>query len=371
MITLLATARHGVAFVKLYLKRSLPLSHLLRNLGRYMRVFRAHGMEVHEFFQLGLWYPMMRTEGYTRFIGWRKHIRALIHLNPVEYRCMTENKLAFFTYCRAQNIPTPHVYALFHPHMIDTGGIAVVSTVEGLKHFLQTGNITSVVIKPVDGTKGQSVFVVEYAGGTFETPTGAIVTDDELGEALQGYAYRGSRQRGFLIQRRVRPHAATRALSENVPFSYRVLTIRKTGEAPEVVDVYAKASRNDRTDNFHAGGFILSVDREGVCRGARLLEGGGKLLERHCDTGFVFSGWRVPFYGEACALALRAAEAFYFVKCVAWDIAVGGEGLSIIEGNNPWNYDIQMANERGLWQGAFEQEASRLFREGVPRSPWW
>jgi hypothetical protein len=82
-------------------------------------------------------------------------------------------------------------------------------------------------------------------------------------------------------------------------------------------------------------------------------------------------GLEDPFCKEVYGLALRLANAFFLVRCMAWDIVVAKSRVHVIEGNNPWNRDIQEVYDRGLWSGVFAKEAARTIINGPPKSSWW
>lgn len=363
---------NSISFSNYYFSHKLPLNMWFKSINRYRKLFLMHEMEIDEFFLFELENPDLSFDDCAKFIGWKKHIKTLIHLNPVEYRCLTENKLVFYTYCKAMNISTPEVYALYNPQISTSIKIPGLKDIAGLKSFLKGHKISDIVIKPVDGTKGQSILVLQFHDNKFFSPDKAAIDEKDIESTLSGYVYRDSRQVNFLIQKQLKPHESTLKLSSNVPFSYRVLTILNENGHPEVLEIYGKASRNNITDNYENGGLILRIDQKGICQGAIIKAEPKEVLENHPDNNFRLKDWPVPMYREVIEIALKAASAFYFVKCVAWDIIVSSEGVFIIEGNNPWNGIAQQKSHlRGLWQGTLKKESERLFQIGIPRSPWW
>ena len=73
----------------------------------------------------------------------------MIALNPIQYRCLTENKLFFYTYAVAFGIPTPKIYAIYDPHLPNMNGFTIIKTIDQLTDFLSQKNIRELVIKPV------------------------------------------------------------------------------------------------------------------------------------------------------------------------------------------------------------------------------
>lgn len=363
--------KNTISFILNYLKSGFQFNQLFDNTLRYIRLFLWHELEVDEFFIFRLWQRDLQINEYSRFIGWKKHIKALVYLNPIEYRCLTENKFIFYTYCKTMNVATPEIYALYNTNISKIKGFPVLRNLDALKGFLNSNKISDLVIKPADGTKGQSVLTLKYGNMDFYDQDDQLLTNNELEKILSGYTYRDSHQTNFMVQQRLKPHESTLRLNDKVPFSYRVLTILNRNGEPEVVEVNGKASRNNVTDNYESGGMVLSVDSNGICQGGIMKAEPNKVFDKHPDNDFVLKNWKVPQYEDVCQLAKEAAAAYYFVKCIAWDIIVSSEGVFVIEGNNPWNVKQQMSNNRGLWQGTFMEESERLFKSGIPRSPWW
>jgi hypothetical protein len=367
--------RNALGFVRLYFREQLPLKDLIGNLKRYRKLWYLHEMEVGEFFLYRLWREDLDEARYTTFIGWRKHIKSLVVLNPVQYRCLTENKYIFYSYCRTLGLPTPEILGIFDPRLPAYNGNEVIRSIDDLKGFLSERNICEFVVKPAEGTRGQSIVVIRFSQeeGAFSRISGEKVDDAFVRQALGGYAYRETLQSTFLIQERLRPHPCTFVLSENVPFSYRVLTILGERNEPEIIEVYAKAAvGTSDTDNWELGGLTIRLDDQGVCYGANdNAEYRFDVMEAHPTNAFVFKGWKAPFYDEVCDLGLKLAVSFHFARCVAWDIIVADKGVYVIEGNNPWSVAQQEVYDRGLWQSSFANEAEKAIRRGAVKSPWW
>jgi hypothetical protein len=64
---------------------------------------------------------------------------------------------------------------------------------------------------------------------------------------------------------------------------------------------------------------------------------GIQALASHPDTGVLFSGFAIPRWHDACALAVSAARQFAPIRTVGWDIAITPTGPVVVEGN--FTYD--------------------------------
>jgi len=363
-----------LGFTRLYIKEKLPPGKYFSNLLRYRVVWYMHEMEVDEFFQYHLYREELSREEYSAFVGWKKHIKTLIAVSPVQYRCLTENKLNFFAYCEIYKIPTPKVYAVYDPQLVETEGLRTLRTIDELTAFLKVENLTEFVLKPTEGTRGLSVLVLKFdrEKESFSNILDQPVDRKDLEEKLHKYDYRGSSQSNFLLQQRLTPHESTLELSRYVPFSYRVVTMLDEHNQPEVVEVYAKAAVGDSdTDNWEGGGMTLRIDDNGICYGGNYKKSRFELVFSHPTNNFSLVNWQVPFYKDVCELGLRCAAAFHYVRLVAWDIIAAREGVFVVEGNNPFSVLQQEAYFRGLWQGTLARVADKAFKEGPRKSPWW
>jgi hypothetical protein len=333
-----------------------------------------HELEVHEFFYYQLWRKELSKDRYKSFIGWKKHINILIKLNPLQYRCLTENKLIFYTYCKNFKLATPEIYAIYDPNLPEIENFSVLRNVDQLIDFVIESNISEFVIKPTEGTKGQSFRVLRFdkKESEFYSVLGQRIHKDTVSQLLKGYNYRNTAQTNFLIQERLHPCSATLALSPYVPFSMRFLTLLDHTYTPHIIEAYGKSAVGENeTDNRASGGLLIRMDRKGICLGVNSRDSRSGVSEKHPLNNFIFKDWQVPLFHEAWDLALKSARAFYMVRCVAWDIIVSEKGARVIEGNNPWNVLQQDAYDRGLWQGVFAAESEVALKKVSVASPWW
>jgi len=372
--------RNSISFIRYYLINRKRIKGSLDNLIRYIKILIEHDLEVSEYFRYRLWRSELTDEQFMSFIGWRKHIYSINVLNPIQYRCMTENKLLFHRYCQSSNLPVPELLGIYDSSGESLYGIDVIDNYESLCSFIKSSGIFNVILKPNEGTRGQSVLALEYRSENdcFYSPDGKNLTGEYIENILGGYTYRESRSTVFLIQERILPSVSTsNILSKNCPFSYRIITLL-SGDAVYPIKQYAKAATGDNyTDNRYASGLTLLLNSDGICSGARSKKNFTDLMLYHPDTNFEFSGWEAPGYQEVIRLAEKTARTFSFVSCVAWDIVIGinsngEEQICLLEGNNPWNIGIQEVYDKGLWHGSFKDEVLKKSQDpDWGKSPWW
>lgn len=119
----------------------------------------------------------------------------------------------------------------------------------------------------------------------------------------------------------------------------RVLTVcRPDGEA-RVMKAFLRAGMGDSlVDNTAQGGFYYEVD---VPTGVVVSQGiskDGTLCIVHPGSGRVMLGFEVPNWEQAVDSCLCAARRIPQVAMVGWDVAVTGDGIELVEGNDGADY---------------------------------
>ena len=87
-------------------------------------------------------------------------------------------------------------------------------------------------------------------------------------------------------------------------------------------------------DNVDCGGMASRIDLDS----GRLMTVGadkqGNTFLKHPMTNTSIIGFEIPFWEEAKAMCLKAAEKFPEMRFVAWDVAITSDGPTFIEGNS-------------------------------------
>ena len=98
------------------------------------------------------------------------------------------------------------------------------------------------------------------------------------------------------------------------------------------------SSRSAPLDNWHQGrgGLCASVDAESATLGmAATLSADKQMLwlSSHPETGEPIEGVVIPGLNNCIEGLLNAAGKFPFCPCIGWDVALTGDGFSILEAN--------------------------------------
>jgi hypothetical protein len=209
----------------------------------------------------------------------------------------------------------------------------------------------SVFAKPVEGGRGEDCRRIDAPGADLAA------------------LYAQTRSRRFLFQETLTQHPALDAIYPHSVNTIRVLTCTQAGAPPAVVAAVLRLGVGGSTvDNASQGGIFVGVDLETgrlLPLARRFFKLGGDVHATHPDTGFRFAGFELPYFGDALAIAGRAAAQVSH-EVVGWDLAVTEAGVVLIEGNAvPHLPLVEVALGRGLMaHSSFRQLYEGM---GLPR----
>lgn len=160
-----------------------------------------------------------------------------------------------------------------------------------------------------------------------------------------------------IIQRRLRQCAELDRLNPAAINTLRIVTVNK-GE-PYLFSAVLRVGTemSGSVDNWSVGGFAVGIHEDGTLKQYAYTKPGynNMKIERHPDTGVVFSEFKVPMYREAVQLVCRAHRQFYDIQTIGWDVAITEEGPIIVEGNDNWAINLHQVCDGPLrreWEEA-------------------
>ena len=175
-----------------------------------------------------------------------------------------------------------------------------------------------IIAKPLEGSSG--VGIARYQREAWEGREDAF-----LEELIQ-------RQTG-IIEERVIQHPRMMELCPTSVNTIRIATLlgdKKQG----IVYAFLRIGNGKVMDNVDCGGMAARVD---LASGKLLTVGAdkqGNTFTHHPMTGTPIVGFEVPFFEEAKAMCLAAAQKVPQMRFVAWDVAITKDGPCFIEGNS-------------------------------------
>ena len=181
--------------------------------------------------------------------------------------------------------------------------------------------------------------------GLFAAPDGRAVDYQGVIDHLR----EPSKDGGRVLQACLENHHALKPVSGKGLSTLRIVTIRPPDEDPVIAAAAYRMPQGDSVaDNFAVGGLAAPVELDTGRLGASRRKAGGE-FDRHPSTGTRIEGLILPYWEEACRLALAAHREFARQVSVGWDIVITPDGVVLLEGNAVWGVDIiQVSHRRPL-----------------------
>ncbi|MPY75480.1 MAG: hypothetical protein GEU87_14600 [Alphaproteobacteria bacterium] len=245
---------------------------------------------------------------------------------------LLDNKLIFAKMFDNDLLPTPRVlFWLDGGEIFSLRGNRVAVAAPSDVVRLCRDNVR-LVIKPVDGGGGASVFRLEAEHDRLFVNRGEKTASDLesfLKSRSQSIAVEFVQQHGYAEQ--IFP------LSTN---SLRIVTMWDYRKGcPFIAAAVHRFGRNQTipVDNWTQGGLSVSVDLDRGCLGKGIMHpstGVPGWHSAHPDTGEQIEGIVVPGWERICTQLLQAASTVPFLPYIGWDIVVTDVGFTVLEGNN-------------------------------------
>jgi len=265
------------------------------------------------------------------------------------------NKLHFHLYFQGSGVRLPRLFGHTYRHRIKLEGRTCwVEPGEPFRQFAlglleEVGG--GIIVKPVHGAGGIDVLRLRPGMPHEEL--------DEVGEAMATHA--------FILEEEVRQHADLSRIFPHCLNTIRIINgVLPTGEALAVSALIRFGAGLSYIDNASRGGFFVGVDLatgELSPYARRFFEYGGGRFTSHPDTGFVFGGYRIPFFDEAMALTEEALRLLPS-PLVGWDVGITPEGPVLIEGNARPNLVGAELSAGGFRYNAAFQKLASAYRKG-------
>lgn len=253
---------------------------------------------------------------------------------------LTENKLLFEELLIKNNIPIPKI--IFHnskSKFTYQGNIIQIENRKDFFSFLEKvfneTNLDRLFCKPINGFKGQNIFILDKKTFRFSTDTllNLILSKE------------------FIFQEVILQHESLDEINSSSINTLRVVTYKNQKNRIEILCGFIRLGRNGAiVDNAHAGGIFVSFNKETgkICHeGLQLLDNGGGVFYKHPDTGFVFDNFLIPYFNQVKEVVLKASSLFE-LPLLGWDVAITPSGPVIVEVNHDFYLLFSDRMEHGL-----------------------
>ena len=248
------------------------------------------------------------------------------NLHKYQYSSILRNKLSFALYMEENNLPVPKIVCFnYKNRFYYNSNILSINSEDELFTFiqkiLQERSLKKIFIKSITGMGGEGCF---------------LLSEENLKIEIQKYA------REILSQESIFQNVVDQHLEVNKVYPHSLNTIRfdtfiDKNNTIHILSAFMRfGCGGSFVDNGSSGGIYLSVDLDtGKLKGNshQLMKYGGKQLEKHPDTNFVFESFEIPYFQESKDL-IKKAVSYLPDRIIGWDIAISKDGPIIIEGND-------------------------------------
>jgi hypothetical protein len=254
--------------------------------------------------------------------------------NRVEWKCLTEDKAVFYSFCSHAGIPAPEMLAVLGKAGGRIKGVKPPSSREEWEHYFCNDLPAEFIVKPTLGAHGKGFRIYRK-----DAPDFAV-------SELYDHLTNSPEWDNFVIQRRIYNHSDISQLTGSDALqTARIITwVTPQGS----IDVYLTFFRivvgANPYDNYNyglSGNLIANVEpasgRLTAATGASSNGIGFSVLTHHPKTGRQFANFELPHWQEARKLAERAAMLFLPLRTIGWDLALTNDGPLLLEGNAEWD----------------------------------
>ena len=172
--------------------------------------------------------------------------------------------------------------------------------------------------KPLASGGGIGTFVVDLAG-----------SEDDLRALYERFMD----QPLVLVEEKVAQHDAINAFYPRSVNTVRVVTLQDD-EGIHLISAGIRFGQNGIVDNFSADGMVADVDIDSGRIVTAAVDKKGRVHETHPYSGKAFVGFEVPRWSEILETARAAMDVLPGINYVGWDVAIGPDRVSLIEGNS-------------------------------------
>jgi hypothetical protein len=174
---------------------------------------------------------------------------------------------------------------------------------------------------------------------------------------------------GWIVQRRVPPHAALAAVHGDTLGCARLVTFRRRdGRISLTAPLWKIPVGRSGVDNLGRGSFTAPVDLVTGAVGTVVLQGTMVVQRTHPDTGASLDGIVLPHWEAVKNVVIRAMDLFPTLHSLGFDVGIAQDGPTIVEINPFWGPQfMQSPQGHGLVQGEFLEFLEELGAEDVIR----
>ncbi|MBN1182827.1 MAG: hypothetical protein JXB49_11105 [Bacteroidales bacterium] len=232
------------------------------------------------------------------------------------------------------NIPSLDIIAMINGEQLTDFQNNHLTFDDLITKYLKNEN-SALFLKPEYGAGGSGIIKLYKKEGQLYL-NNTLISSGEIYDLLP-------KNKNYLIQERFVQSAKMTLINEYTVNTLRICTQAKGNEIFVPLCILRMGIKNSFIDNFCAGGLVAIVD---VNDGSLSDYAQTKELDRkyyeHPDSHFVFKGQKIENWHEIKALILKYSRLISECKDLGWDVAIGDDGIKIIEINVQQGLDHQL-----------------------------
>ena len=155
----------------------------------------------------------------------------------------------------------------------------------------------------------------------------------EKHKEIWGYIKEGS----YIFQEAIDQHEEINNVFSNSINTVRIETYLNKNNEVQIIGGFMRFGfGRSYLDNISSGGFMVPIDfKKGILhdKGYTAMINGSKTITKHPTTGYLISGFKIPFFQDSIKLCKKFAQRIPN-RIVGWDVAITPTGPLIIEGNH-------------------------------------
>ena len=261
-------------------------------------------------------------------------------LHKPEYKSLLENKLFFALLSEKSPLNTPKLisYNLGNTFYYNNTVKQIYNKSDLVSFFEQVftvNNLEGLFFRPPSEYGGKGVFKLTRTGLKNEL-------DVRFDSLINGY---------YVHTKIIEQHKEINKIHNKSVNTLRIISLITSENHPEIISVFMRFGVGDSViDNASSGGFFVGVNiDEGTLKdtGHYLSQYGGAKIKKHPDSGFIFEGFKVPYFKEACEEVLKGIMVIPN-RFIGWDVAITPNGPIIVEANSSPHLQISNIVNGGL-----------------------
>jgi len=271
----------------------------------------------------------------TGFWTYKKFRRFVSKLNPPAYQKISQNKISEKGVLELLKIPTPRFLGHLHAQLgVAKTGARLINDKDLTELLFTYPQVDRLCFKLVEGYGGEGFRAVRVVRE--ETLTFRLLDTDEpvdIPRFIDEFLQLGSGT-DYIIEEYLQQHPELAHFNASSVNTLRIWAA-STGGKGTFLGAFLRIGRHGSlVDNTSQGALAFPVDIDSGEIGPGVIKNiWNETFEFHKDSGVPITGEKIPFWGEAVGLAIRAVAAFPRLQFAGVDIAITADGPVVIELN--------------------------------------